>query len=98
LSYRLDLSEDVLSKLEDLSRADAKILKQILIKCLSLRRTPKPQDCKELQNFNYQRLKGFRVDQGEYRIVYAVDEDIKAVKIGYILNRNQNYKELKNKK
>jgi len=58
LSYRLDLSEDVLSKLEDLSRADAKILKQILIKCLSLRRTPKPQDCKELQNFNYQGLKG----------------------------------------
>lgn len=79
MSYRLDLSEDALSKMEDLSRADAKILKQILIKCLSLRRTLKPQDCKELQNFNYQGLKGFRIDQGEYRIVYTVDEDIKAV-------------------
>ena len=98
MSYRLDLSEDALSKLEDLSRADAKILKQILIKCLSLRRTPKPQDCKELQNCNHQELKGFRVDQGEYRIVYAVDDDIKVVKIGYIINRNQDYKELKNKK
>jgi mRNA interferase RelE/StbE len=98
LSYKLDISEDALSKLEDFGMSDAKLLRQIFIKMLSLRRNPKPQDCKELQNFTYAGLKGFRVDQGEYRIIYAVDEKNKAVKVGHILNRNEDCKELKRKK
>ena len=95
MSYKLDFSNDALSKLEDLGRADAKILKQIFIKILSLRRNPAPQDFKELKNFQYGELKGCRVDQGEYRIIYAVDEPSKTVKVRHILNRNEDYKELK---
>jgi mRNA interferase RelE/StbE len=97
LSYKLDISEDALSKLEDFARADAKLLRQIFVKLLSLRRNPKPQDCKVLQNFTYAGFKGFRVDQGEYRIIYAVDEKNKTVRVGHILNRNEDYKELKHR-
>jgi mRNA interferase RelE/StbE len=98
LSYKLDISEDALSRLEDFGMSNAKILRQVFIKILSLRRSPKPQDCKELQNFSYAGFKGYRVDQGEYRIIYAVDEKNKTVKIGLILNRNEDYKELRHKK
>ncbi len=40
-------------------------------------------------------MTGHRVDQGEYRIIYAVDEAKKRVMLGPILNRNEDYKELK---
>jgi len=96
LSYKLEFSEKSLTKLELLSQSNAKLLRQVFIKILSLRRNPFPQDTKELKNFSYKNLKGLRVDQGEYRIIYAVDEQKGKVLIGAILNRNENYKELKN--
>ncbi len=68
------------------------------MKILSLRRTPFPNDSKKLENFSYQVLDGYRVDHGEYRIVYAVDETRKTVKVGLILNRNEDYKELRKQK
>jgi len=95
LSYKLDFSNTALSRLEDLGKADAKILRQVFVKILSLRRNPTPQDFKELKNFQYGELKGCRVDQGEYRIIYAVDKASKTVRIRLILNRNEDYKELK---
>lgn len=98
MSYKLYISEDALLKLEDFGMSDAKILRQVFIKILSLRRNLKPQDCKELQNFTYTGFKGYRVDQGEYRIIYAGDEKNKTVKVGHILNRNEDYKEPKHKK
>lgn len=94
MSYKLEFSNEALSKLEDLSRADAKLLKQVLVKILSLRRNPTPHDFKELKAFRYGELNGYRVDQGEYRIIYAADEKSKTIKIGHILNRNEDYKEL----
>ena len=96
MSYKIEFSENALSKLETLGQSDAKKLRQIFMKILSLRRSPFPQDSKKLENFNYQGLSGYRVDQGEYRIIYAVDKDNKKIKIGLILNRNEDYKELKN--
>ena len=95
MSYKIDFSEDALSKLEALGTANAKIMKQVFMKCLALRRNPKPQDCEDLQNFIYKGFKGRRVDQGEYRIIFAVDEDHKKVFIGPIHNRNEDYKEIK---
>lgn len=94
MSYKLDFSNDALSRLEDLGRADAKLLRQIFVKILSLRRTPYPQDFKELKDFRFGELKGCRVDQGEYRILYAVDEQSKTVKIRHIASRNEDYREL----
>jgi mRNA interferase RelE/StbE len=98
LSYRLEFAETALSKLEDLGQSDAKRLRQIFMKMLSLRRTPFPNDSKQLVNFDYKGRSGYRVDQGEYRIIYTVDDDAKTVLIGLILNRNEDYTELKNLK
>ena len=95
MSYKLEFSEEALSKLEKLGWSDAKLLRQLFIKILSLRRSPFPQDSKKLVNFEYKGLSGYRTDQGEYRIVYAADEGAKKILIGAVLNRNEDYKELK---
>ena len=102
MAYKLLFSDQALSKLEGLGHSDAKRLKQVFMKVLSLRRNPYPQDAKELRNFSYQGKKGLRVDQGEYRIVYAVkeeaekekEEEKKVVYVALILSRKDNYREL----
>jgi mRNA interferase RelE/StbE len=48
----------------------SKQFKQILMKILSLQENPYPQDHKKLKGYEG----GYRVDQGEYRILYTVDE------------------------
>lgn len=96
MAYGLEFSETALSKLESLGLADPKKLKQVFLKILSLRRNPMPQDSKKLKNFTYAGLSGYRVDQGEYRVIYAVNEKDKKLIIGLVLNRNEDYKELKN--
>lgn len=83
-----------MSRLESLGGADAKTLRQVMMKILSLRRNPAPQDTKKLVNFNYKGLAGYRVDQGEYRIIYAIDESAKKVLVGSIINRNEDYKKI----
>lgn len=95
MRYSLQFSEDALKKLEALGRADAKRLKQVLLKTLSLRLNPHPQDSQKLHNFDMAGLHGYRVDQGEYRIVYAIDEKGKTVKIGLILDRHADYREIR---
>ena len=98
MSYKIEFSGKALSKLEALGQTDTKRLRQVFMKILSLRRNPALQDSKKLENFKYQGLAGYRVDQGEYRIIYAISRDNKKVLIGAILNRNEDYKELKDLK
>jgi mRNA-degrading endonuclease RelE of RelBE toxin-antitoxin system len=93
LPYRLEISEDALSKLEDLGQADAKRLRQVFIKIASLRRNPHPQDSKKLENFSYKGISGYRTTQGEFRIIYA--EKGKRVFVCSVLNRNEDYRELR---
>ena len=94
MSSSLDFSEAVFDTLEDLGRSDAKRLRQVFLKILSLRRTPRPQDSEQLAHFTYKGLTGFQVTQGEYRIIYAVDEKAKVVKLARILHRDRDYREL----
>ncbi len=93
MAYKLAFSDQALAKLEDLGRSDAKRLRQVFLKAVSLRRNPYPQDAKGLKNFHYRGMKGLRVNQGEYRIVYAVDEARKIVYIALILSRSDDYRE-----
>jgi mRNA-degrading endonuclease RelE of RelBE toxin-antitoxin system len=60
-----------------------------------IRRNPTSHDFKKLKAFSYGELSCYRVDQGEYRIICAVDEKSKTIKTGHILNRNEDYKELR---
>jgi len=94
VSYSLEFSEAVFDTLEALGKADAKRLRQVFLKILSLRRSPRPPDSEQLTHFTYRGFTGFRVTQGEYRIVYAIDEKAKVVKLARILHRDRDYREL----
>jgi mRNA interferase RelE/StbE len=64
---------------KSLKALQPKFIKQIVFKIFTLQDNPFPQDCKKLKG--YQR--GYRVDQGEYRILYTVEEDrVRIFRIG----------------
>ena len=94
MSYSLEFSKTVFATLEDLGHSDAKRLRQVFLKILSLRRSPRPPDSEQLAHFTYRGFVGFRVTQGEYRIIYAIDEKAKVVKLAWILHRDRDYREL----
>jgi len=94
VSYSLEFSDAVFDTLEDLGHTDAKRLRQVFLKILTLRRSPRPTDSEQLSHFTYKGLTGFRLTQGEYRIVYAIDEKAKVVKLARILHRDRDYREL----
>jgi mRNA-degrading endonuclease RelE of RelBE toxin-antitoxin system len=94
VSYSLEFSDTVFDTLENLGHTDAKRLRQVFLKILSLRRSPRPPDSEQLSHFTYRGFTGFRVTQGECRIVYAIDEKAKGVKLARILHRDRDYREL----
>ncbi|MEO3705387.1 type II toxin-antitoxin system RelE family toxin [Trichormus azollae] len=53
-------------------------------KILSLQGNPRPQDYAALKGYQ----DGYRIDQGEYRILYTIDEDNKLVDIFRVGKRN----------
>ena len=72
---------------------DAKQYRQIGRKVLSLLLNPYPSDAKSLIGYS----EYFRVDFGEYRIVYRVEEDtVKLILIG-LRNDGDIYKKVKRK-
>jgi mRNA interferase RelE/StbE len=68
----------------------AKQYKQIVAKIFELIKNPYPQDSKKLRGYEF-----YRVDIGEYRIIYFIKEGI--LEIVLIGNRNDSnvYKKLK---
>lgn len=92
MPYRLLIDDRVLKRLGDRQRYTAKIYRQITLKILFLQSDPRPQDCKQIGE-------GYRVDSGEYRIYYEVNDSEKLVIIYWIGKRGDEefYKELKRK-
>ncbi|NJM71448.1 MAG: type II toxin-antitoxin system RelE/ParE family toxin [Scytonema sp. RU_4_4] len=76
----------------DLIDLPAKQFKQVVSKIFSLQANPRPQDCKALKGYEG----GYRVDQGEYRILYTIDDENLLVNIFRVGKRNDNqvYKNL----
>ena len=74
--YNLRIKKSVRKQLLKLQ---PKFFKQVMSKILSLTDNPRPQDYKALQGYpNY-----YRVDQGEFRIVYEIkEEEIYIVRVG----------------
>jgi len=64
-----------------------KHFRQIVMKTLELSMTPRPQDCIALKG-------GYRVDSGEYRIYYQLDDNDKVVHILLGKHRKDFYREL----
>jgi mRNA interferase RelE/StbE len=63
---------------------------QLRSKILSLKDNPYPQDSKQLINYDY-----FRVDAGEYRIVYKLTDNILFIVLIGKRNDDEIYKKLK---
>jgi mRNA-degrading endonuclease RelE of RelBE toxin-antitoxin system len=94
VSYSLEFSEAVFEILEDLGHTDAKRLRQVFLRILSLRRSPRPPDSERLTHFTYRGFTSLRVTQGDYRIVYAIDEKAEVVKLARIPHRDRDDREL----
>ncbi|MFQ5794743.1 MAG: type II toxin-antitoxin system RelE/ParE family toxin [Candidatus Bipolaricaulia bacterium] len=90
--YRFLVDDRVIKELGNPQRYPAKVYRQITLKVFSLQSEPRPQDCKPIGE-------GYRVDSGEYRIYYEVNDDKKLVIIYWIGKRGDDefYKELKRK-
>ncbi|MBD1899684.1 type II toxin-antitoxin system RelE/ParE family toxin [Trichocoleus sp. DQ-A3] len=74
--YALRLAKSAEKDLFDLQ---AKQFKQVAKKVFSLQGNPRPQDCKQLEGYPG----GYRVDQGEYRILYTIEEgEVRVFRIG----------------
>jgi mRNA interferase RelE/StbE len=69
---------------KDLLDLQAKQYKQVVSKIFSLQGNPRPQDCKALKGY----VGGYRVDQGEYRILYTIDDESKLVDVFRVGKRN----------
>lgn len=86
-SYLLSIDKSVLKELQ---KFPAKQYKQVVTKLLSLAVDPKPKDCKALKGVDG----GYRVDQGEYRILYYLiepeDDQAGQVQIFRVGKRNDN--------
>ena len=76
--YTLQIEKDVIKSLEKLP---PKIFRQVIFKILALQQTPLPNDCKPIGP-------GYRVDSGEYRILYFLDHPAQLVQIVLIAKRN----------
>lgn len=57
---------------KDLVDLQPKFFKQVMTKILLLPENSRPQDCKQLKGYSGV----YRVDQGEYRILYTISEDV----------------------
>lgn len=87
---KLDMTRDAYKFLENLQQA--KQFRQVAIKAFALLNDPTPSDSAQLKGYDY-----YRVDVGEYRIVYKFDDE--AVYLVLIAKRNDDevYKALKRK-
>ncbi|MEC4819913.1 MAG: type II toxin-antitoxin system RelE/ParE family toxin [Scytonema sp. PMC 1069.18] len=76
---------------KDLKDLPAKQFKQVSVKIFSLCSDPRPHDYIALKGYE-----GYRVDQGEYRILYTIDDTTKMVDIFRVGKRNDDevYKNL----
>jgi mRNA interferase RelE/StbE len=69
---------------KDLLDLQAKQFKQVVSKIFSLQSNPRPQDCKALKGYEG----GFRVSQGEYRVLYTIDDESEIIDVFRVGKRN----------
>ena len=72
---------------KDFDNLPEKIFKQIKKKVLSLKNNPRPRGCLKLTSDE-----GYRVRNGDYRILYRIDDKKKVVYIYRIKHRRESYR------
>lgn len=79
--YSILLAERVLKTLGDVKCYPARVHRQITLKIFMLQVNPRPLDCKKVGI-------GYRVDVGEHRILYTVDDQARVVRVELVGPRN----------
>jgi len=79
--YSVLVEERVLKLLGNPEEFPAEVHRQITLKIFSLQANPRPPDCKRVGI-------GYRVDVGEHRILYTVDDEAKVVRVELVGPRN----------
>ena len=74
----------------EITRLAPRIRRQVLEKMLSLSNNPRPQDIKTLRG----RERSFRVDSGEYRVLFEIDDPERVVTIFRVGHRREVYRNL----
>ena len=83
-AYEIHIKKDAEKDLLSLPKAD---LKRVTKKIKKLAGLPRPIGCEKLQG-----EEGYRIRQGDYRIIYFVDDTEKMVRIIRIGNRKEVYR------
>ena len=83
-SYRLEVKRSAAKEIGDLSKADCQ---RVVAKIQLLARDPRPHGCEKLSGADK-----YRVRQGDYRILYEIDDSTKSVTIVKVGNRKEVYR------
>jgi len=75
---------------KEIRRLAPKIRRQILEKLVGLETNPRPQDVRRLHGVE----RGYRVDSGEYRILYEIDDAERLVVVRVVKHRKDVYRNL----
>ncbi|MGQ0569207.1 MAG: type II toxin-antitoxin system RelE family toxin [Armatimonadota bacterium] len=89
MPYDLRIDRRVVKRVAHL---DAKVFRQVVTRILELSQNPRLHDSEELKGYRDPRVlgrKGFRVDQGEYRILYTIDDGQKMIIVFRVGHRRE---------
>ena len=86
MNYKIIVSEKLEKQLKKISN---KIAKRIIVKIENLSVEPRPHDVKKLKGKNL-----YRIREGQYRIVYKIEDKMLIVLIVDVAHRKEIYKNL----
>ncbi len=87
MNYRLSITRRAE---KEIARLTPKIRRQIIEKILILEANPRPQDIKQLKGEE----DAYRVESGDYRILFHLDDQSKQVIIFRVKHRREVYRNL----
>ncbi|OGN94416.1 MAG: hypothetical protein A2Z75_03090 [Chloroflexi bacterium RBG_13_50_10] len=87
MSYNIKISRKAE---KEIAHLPSKIRRQVVEKILSLENNPYSQDIKQLKG----EKDAYRVDSGEYRILFYLDNQVKEVTIFRVKHRRDVYRNL----
>ena len=83
-SYRLEVKRSAAKEIGDLPKADCQ---RVVAKIQRLASNPRPNGCEKLSG-----AEKYRIRQGDYRILYEIDDSTKLVTIVKVGNRREIYR------
>ena len=83
-SYRLEVRRSAAKEIGDLPKADCQ---RIVAKIQLLASNPRPNGCEKLSG-----AEKYRIRQGDYRILYEIDDSTKSVILVKVGNRKEVYR------